>query len=184
MPQGQLDVSLLPYSRFFKQEQLLFYQVAPQLYSRGRVDSVPDLLLLRKSGSAGNGTRTSRSVARICSGLTTKSKSKSKSNYGRRSVDQFVFVSCVFWSRWPVVTFIWATITFLIFHIGLPLWREDGSVICKTMTQVQFHVTLRSTACRPVGIGAGPSMGPITRFLFLCLTVPVLGVGLPHPYPP
>jgi hypothetical protein len=41
-----------------------FFQVAPQLYSRGWVDPVPDPLLLRKSGSAGNRTRTSRSIAR------------------------------------------------------------------------------------------------------------------------
>jgi hypothetical protein len=32
---GQREVSLLPYSRFSIQEPLLFYQVAPQLYSRG-----------------------------------------------------------------------------------------------------------------------------------------------------
>jgi hypothetical protein len=31
-----------PYSRFSRQESLLFYQVAPQLYSRGWVDPVPD----------------------------------------------------------------------------------------------------------------------------------------------
>jgi hypothetical protein len=41
----------------------VFFQVAPQLYSRGRVDPVPDPLL-RKSGSAGNLTRSSGSVAR------------------------------------------------------------------------------------------------------------------------
>jgi hypothetical protein len=40
-----------------------FFQVAPQLYSRGWKDPVPDPLL-RKSGSAGNLTRTSVSVAR------------------------------------------------------------------------------------------------------------------------
>jgi hypothetical protein len=40
-----------------------FCQVAPQLYSRGWVDPVLDPLLLRKSGSAGNRTRTSGSVA-------------------------------------------------------------------------------------------------------------------------
>jgi hypothetical protein len=34
-----------PYSRFSRQEPLLFYQVAPQLYSRGWVDPVPDPLL-------------------------------------------------------------------------------------------------------------------------------------------
>jgi hypothetical protein len=40
------------------------FQVAPQLYSRGWVGPVPDPLLLRKSGSAGNRTRTTGSVAR------------------------------------------------------------------------------------------------------------------------
>jgi hypothetical protein len=34
-----------------------FFQVASQLYSRGRVDPVPDPLLLEKSGSAGNRTQ-------------------------------------------------------------------------------------------------------------------------------
>jgi hypothetical protein len=41
-----------------------FFQVAPQLYSRGWVDTVPDPLPLRKSGSAGILTRTSGSVTR------------------------------------------------------------------------------------------------------------------------
>jgi hypothetical protein len=41
-----------------------FFQVAPQLYSRGRMDPVPDSLFLRKSGSAGNLTWISGSVAR------------------------------------------------------------------------------------------------------------------------
>jgi hypothetical protein len=41
-----------------------FFQVAPQLYSRGRVDPVPDPLLLRKSGSAENRTWASGSLAR------------------------------------------------------------------------------------------------------------------------
>jgi hypothetical protein len=41
-----------------------FFQVAPQLYSRGWVDPIPDPLLLRKSGRTGNRTRSSRSVAR------------------------------------------------------------------------------------------------------------------------
>jgi hypothetical protein len=53
-----------PYSRISWPEPLLFYQAAPQLYSRGWVDPVPDLLLVRKSGSAENRTRTSVSVAR------------------------------------------------------------------------------------------------------------------------
>jgi hypothetical protein len=89
---------------------------------------------------------------------------KSKSHYDRWSVGQFVLVSCPFWSRWPDVTFIWVKITFFIFLVWRPLWREDGSIICSTMTQVQFQVTLRPTVCRPVRRGAGPPMGPITRF--------------------
>jgi hypothetical protein len=39
-------------------------EIAPQLSSQGWVDPVPDPLLLRKSGSAGNQTRTFGSVAR------------------------------------------------------------------------------------------------------------------------
>jgi hypothetical protein len=53
VPRGQRDGSLRPYSRFSRQEPLLFYQVAPQLYSPGWVDPVPDTLLFF-SGSAGN----------------------------------------------------------------------------------------------------------------------------------
>ena len=45
------------WSPFSGPEPLLFIQVAPQLTSRGWVDPVPDPLLLRKSGSAGNRTR-------------------------------------------------------------------------------------------------------------------------------
>jgi hypothetical protein len=45
MPRGQRDGSLQPYSRFSRQDLLLFYQVAPQLYSRGWVDPVTESLL-------------------------------------------------------------------------------------------------------------------------------------------
>jgi hypothetical protein len=48
---------------FLDRSRYYFFQVAPQLYSRGWVDPVPDPLLLRKSGSAGNRTRTSGSAA-------------------------------------------------------------------------------------------------------------------------
>jgi hypothetical protein len=44
VPRGQRDRFLRPWSS--RQEPLLFYQVAPQLYSRGWVDPVPDPLLL------------------------------------------------------------------------------------------------------------------------------------------
>jgi hypothetical protein len=52
------NFSLLDQSRYF------FFQIAAQLCSRGSVDPVPDPLLLRKSGSAGNRIRTSGSVGR------------------------------------------------------------------------------------------------------------------------
>jgi hypothetical protein len=48
-----------------------FFRVDTQLYSRGCVDPVPDTLLLRKSGSAGNRTPTSGSIARDCDYYTT-----------------------------------------------------------------------------------------------------------------
>jgi hypothetical protein len=55
-----------PYGRnldFLDLSRYYFFQAPPQLYSRGRVDPVPDPLL-RKSGSGGNRTRTSGSVVR------------------------------------------------------------------------------------------------------------------------
>jgi hypothetical protein len=61
---GQRDGSLRPYSRLSRPEPLRLFQIAPQLASRGWVDLVPDTLLLRKSGSAGNRTQASGSVAR------------------------------------------------------------------------------------------------------------------------
>jgi hypothetical protein len=56
-----------PYGRildFLDRSRYLFFQAAPQLYSRGWVDPVSDPPLLRKSGSAVNRTRTSGSVVR------------------------------------------------------------------------------------------------------------------------
>jgi hypothetical protein len=53
--------SLWPYSWFSRQKPLLFYQVAPRLYSRGWVDPVPNPLLFF-FGSAGNRTRAFGSV--------------------------------------------------------------------------------------------------------------------------
>jgi hypothetical protein len=44
VPRDQRDGSLRPYSRVSRQEPLLFYQVAPQLYPRGWVNPVPDPL--------------------------------------------------------------------------------------------------------------------------------------------
>jgi hypothetical protein len=71
VPRGQRDGYLRPYFRFSRPEPLLF-QVAPQLHWRGWMDPVPDLLLVRKSGSAGNRTRTSGSVDRNSGHWTTE----------------------------------------------------------------------------------------------------------------
>jgi hypothetical protein len=49
---------------FLDRSRYFFFQVAPQLYSRGWVDPVSGPLLLRKSFSAGSRTRASGSVAR------------------------------------------------------------------------------------------------------------------------
>jgi hypothetical protein len=57
---------------FLDRSRYFFFQVAPQLYSRDSVDPVPDPLLLRKSGSAGNRTRTSGSVAKSSDHQTTE----------------------------------------------------------------------------------------------------------------
>jgi hypothetical protein len=54
-----------PYGRiqdFIDRSSYNFFQVAPQLCSRGWVDRVPDQLVIRKSGSAWNRTRASGSV--------------------------------------------------------------------------------------------------------------------------
>jgi hypothetical protein len=49
---------------FLDRSSYFFFQVAPQLCLRGWLDPVADPLLLRKSGSAGNRTRTFGSVTR------------------------------------------------------------------------------------------------------------------------
>jgi hypothetical protein len=59
---GYVAVCVQLYARilgFLDQSPCYCFQVAPQLYSRGWVDPVPDPLLLTKSGSAGNRARTS-----------------------------------------------------------------------------------------------------------------------------
>jgi hypothetical protein len=58
---------------FLDRSRYFFFPVAAQLYSKDWVNPVPDPLLFRKSGSAGNRTRTSGSVARN-SDLTTRTQ--------------------------------------------------------------------------------------------------------------
>jgi hypothetical protein len=49
---------------FLDQSRYFFFHVAPPLYSRCRVDPVPDPLLLRKCGRPGIEARTLGSAAR------------------------------------------------------------------------------------------------------------------------
>jgi hypothetical protein len=62
------------YSRilgFIDRSSYFFFQVAPQLYSRGWVHPVPDPLLLTKSGSAWNRTWTSGVSGYITTGFVS-----------------------------------------------------------------------------------------------------------------
>jgi hypothetical protein len=64
-----------PYSgnlAFLDQSRYYFFKVAPRLQSRGSVDTVPHPLLLKKSGSTGNRTRTSGFAARNTNYETTE----------------------------------------------------------------------------------------------------------------
>jgi hypothetical protein len=64
VPRGQRDGPLGRILGFLDRSRYFVFQVAPQLYSRGRVNPFPDPLILRKSGTSGNRNRTSASVAR------------------------------------------------------------------------------------------------------------------------
>jgi hypothetical protein len=57
---------------FIDRSLYFFFHIAPQLYWRSSVDPFPDTLLIRRSGSAANRTRTYRSVARNCNHQTTE----------------------------------------------------------------------------------------------------------------
>jgi hypothetical protein len=72
VPRDQRDRSLRRILGFLGRSRYCFFQVAPQLYSRSWVDPVPDPILLRKPGRAGNRTRTSGSLARNSDHYTTQ----------------------------------------------------------------------------------------------------------------
>jgi hypothetical protein len=82
-----------PYGRnlgFWDRSRYFFFQVASQLYSRGWAGPIPDSLLLRKSGSAGNWTRTSGSVTKNSDHYTTEAVYKHiHTNYFREPVRQW-----------------------------------------------------------------------------------------------
>jgi hypothetical protein len=91
VPRGQHEGSLRPYSRISRPEPLLFFQVAPQLYSWGWVDPIRDPLLHRNFDSAWNRIRTSGCVARNSDHQTTEAvfltiHANNNSNKGPREV--------------------------------------------------------------------------------------------------
>jgi hypothetical protein len=64
MPRDQRDGSLRPYSRISRPKLLLFLLSNSSVVLTRLSGPVPDPQLLRKSGSAGNRTRASGSIAR------------------------------------------------------------------------------------------------------------------------
>jgi hypothetical protein len=89
----QRDWSVRSYSWFSIQEPLLFYQVAPQLYSRGWVDPVPDPLPFFLD-SARNRNRASGSVAENSDHWTTEAVPYRVYSYLRDSAIQFESTNC------------------------------------------------------------------------------------------
>jgi hypothetical protein len=92
----------------------LFFQVAPQFYSRGWVDPVPDPLLLRKSGSIGNQTWTSGSVARNSVHQTTEVVHIYIKHYCTHNQTSYVYMKT--WTKWlcnpePTKCFIYKAVT-------------------------------------------------------------------------
>jgi hypothetical protein len=89
-----------PYGRnlaFLDRSRYFFFQVAPQLYSRGRVDPVSVPLLLRECGSAGNRTRTSGSVAGNSLQLDHRSGQNKKKIMTKLELRFYYYVE--FWKR-------------------------------------------------------------------------------------
>jgi hypothetical protein len=89
---------------FSRQEPLLFYQVAPQLYSRGWVDPVPDPLFF--FDSAGNRTRASGSVAKNSDldhrGGHSVMQGNVKQTQTERTVELWMYTVLPFksWKKW------------------------------------------------------------------------------------
>jgi hypothetical protein len=107
---------------FLARSRYFFYQVAPQLYSRGWVDPVPDSLLLWKCGSAGNRIRTSGCVA-------------SNSNY----ILQFSVKARA--REWQLCRNIVLCILFMQLSVNLPwtnLWLNWNKISNKS--RIKWHV--------------------------------------------
>jgi hypothetical protein len=94
-------------------------------------------------------------------GLWLQLKFKFKLYSERRSVGQFVLVSGPLWGPWSDFNFLCLATTFFLLHVGCPLWREDGSVICSAITHwLESHKThnhrLMSHLRLPQPGGPGP----------------------------
>jgi hypothetical protein len=96
-----------------------------------------------------------------------------------------------FWCRAPFEAgdqilhfFEWQLLSFYFFHVGRPLWREDGSVIFSAMVQVQFPLYWDRRSVGQFVLVPGTQWGPWPVLISLFDSYFLLGVELPHPYPP
>jgi hypothetical protein len=155
VPRGQRDGSLRQYSiRFSRQEPLLFYQVAPQLYSRGWMDPVPDPLLFF-SGGAGNRTRASGSVAKNF--LASYEPELKLPNKVYQSIKCFL------------LPFVWVAEAARFLVTALLSWRERVQLCCEIKTgqlavedlRTRWHMQAGGqaavTSCPSWQIGTRPS---------------------------
>jgi hypothetical protein len=132
-----------PYVRilgFLDRSRYFFFQVTPQLYSQGWVDPVLDPLLLRKSGTVGNQTRTSGSVART---LTT-----------RPQTDRFEYFSILCWG---------------ILRIAFSCWPHHHSqhslLYCDIVTGQQPHLGVNSLVQKAIGYQSGQERNQMENIL-------------------
>jgi hypothetical protein len=137
---------LRPYSR-----RHCFFQVAPQLYSRGWVDPVPDPLLLRKSDRAGNLTRNSGFVAR---------------NSDRNTTEEAIYF---------LLHNIYIQFVPLRKHNTSRLCSQELWPLYHRGGQVRVRATLRLTISQSVCLGIEPNLGQLTR---VCFLLEISGGGL------
>jgi hypothetical protein len=113
---------------FLGQSRYFFFQLAPQLYSRGWVGPVPDPLLLRKSGNAGNLTQTSGSNSQELWLLDhgggqklSTDELKLHETYSLRPNTKYISTCAIIALNWQIVE----TATG---HISQAIWNEKNLV--------------------------------------------------------
>jgi hypothetical protein len=81
-----------------------------------------------------DGNKTCFSWCQLIYSYNSKSKSNSKSLYDLRSVIPSVLVSSPVWGSWPDINYC-LSLSVLSWG-GRPLWREGGSVLCQSLSEV------------------------------------------------